>query len=257
MRLSASKVDCFYGCKRQFRYRYLQKPFPEPPVPWFLIGNIAHYALEMFYKNKHQQETSKKKQKKALTGYFREAIEKYKAKSHIRSGLITKENIADIRKMLKDYLVILPNVEGVTEHTEQYFNIDIDGVEVSGKADRIDRLNDEYLVVDYKTSKKAKFDPESVQLPTYAIWLMQRFNIPLDQMKGQYYYLRHLTKKSGIGIQDFPITEKAVEDTKKKYQYVRDAINNEDFEYTKNTEHYCFTCPYKTLCIRDNNDYLD
>ena len=255
MRLSASKVDCFFGCPRQFKYKYLAPPFKVPQNRYFLIGNIAHHALEGFYKANGETLSEKADRSKLLRKHFKLALVEYKAAKNIQKGIITEKDIIDIRDMLKGYLSIIPTGTGGTAHTEEFFEIKIDGVDVAGKADRIDSENGVYTVVDYKTSKKPKFDPNSVQIPTYAMWLQDKLGLSLDQIRGEYYYLRHITKKSGI--QEFEITEENIQMARDKYREVAAAIEDSETKYPKNHKHYCFVCDFKSYCMGDNNDYVD
>ena len=254
MRLSASKVDSFFGCRRQFKYQYLAKPFREPPNKYFIIGNIAHFVLECFYKA--EGTTLDKNERSNLMGEnFKAALRKYGAVGHIRKGIITREDIVEIRGMLKSYLGIVGTLTRPVNNIEEFFEIKIDGITVAGKADRIDRENDIYTIVDYKTSKKPKFSPTSVQMPTYAIWLGEKLGLSLEQIHSEYYYLRHMGKKNGI--KEFDLTEKSIQDAKDRYHEVEDSINDTETKYCKNTKHFCWVCTYKSYCIGDNNDYVE
>lgn len=254
--LSASKVDCFYGCKRLFYYRHISPPFKPPRQSHFIIGNIAHKALEEFHKSDYVNSN------KDMGIAFKKAIEAEKAYIDIKNGIISRKDLFTIKGMLKGYLEYyirgeygVPNILS----TEKYFKLTINGVEISGRADRVDLLEGNgFCIVDYKTSYKVitkKEESESVQLPTYAMWIKSE-HPKADRIVGRYIFLKHLDRGKVI---DFEITDDIVEKAKEKYTGVNKYLseNTTISKFDKNSSYkYCGICEYKIKCIGKSEDRM-
>lgn len=245
IKLSASKVDTFFGCQRLYKYRYVDKL----PVPvenkYFLIGNIAHTACELFHKlyRKGMEYNAN------LMGQcFRQSVEKHKAFKKVDSKVITQDDLRNIKVMLSNYLKhVGVGLECNPICLEKFFSFELDGITVTGKADRVDDLKDKYLVIDYKTSKAGvkKDELESVQLPTYALWIRSVYkDLPIV---GQYIYFRSLPR----GVHEYTITKVWVDSAIEKYRVVADALKN-NCSFKKNTKYkYCRICEFKKNCLDD------
>lgn len=244
IKLSASKVDTFFGCQRLYKYRYVDKL----PVPvenkYFLIGNIAHTACELFHKSTRPVINSAK----LMGDCFRQSVAKHRAFQKVSSKVITQDDLRSIKEMLSNYLsYIKPGLECNPICLEKFFSFDLDGITVTGKADRVDELKDKYVVIDYKTSKSGvkKDELESVQLPTYALWIRSEYkNLPIV---GQYIYFRSLPK----GVHEHIITNGMVDSAIEKYKIVADALKN-NCSFKKSTKYkYCRMCEFKKECLTE------
>jgi len=249
MKLSPSKVDCFLGCKRLFKYRYLEKVY-RPASKYFLIGNVCHKSLELFYskatlENKHRWS-------ELMGKTFEHSIKTYKALEKRKSGFIMQDDLRVMKKMLKDYLDLMlsngafPEIKSI----EKRFEIKLDQVIIVGKADRVDKVKDGFVIVDYKTSSRPLTKKEvaaSVQLPTYGLWMHQTH--PEANVYGKYVYLKHLNKK-----QKFEITKEIMAEAVEKYTGVKFSLEN-GCKMIKNEKYkYCFHCEYKQHCNHDKQD---
>jgi RecB family exonuclease len=61
---------------------------------------------------------------------------------------------------------------------EKEFSIEIAGINIKGKIDRIDKYKDDFIVLDYKTSKTASSKnklKEDMQLVTYSLAIEQLY----------------------------------------------------------------------------------
>jgi len=253
--LSPSKVDTFQGCRRLFKYRYLEQPFIPEENKYFLIGNIAHKVLEDLHKE--QMDSSKLNWKSAMGRHFKAAVKTYKAYDKIKKGVITKDDLYSIKMMMAKYLKHLkkndvPNVFQV----EKLAKITFDGVVVWLKADRIDELNENsYKVIDYKSGSPAtkKDELASVQIPSYGIWLRQLLP-DADYIKGQYLYLKYVDSKRGIHTYD--ISDEMMDQAKEKYLKVDRKLKN-GCDYRQNFKYkYCRWCDFRRHCLEDENDDL-
>jgi len=254
--LSPSKCDCFNGCQKLYYFKYIKK-IPAPPNKWFLIGNIAHKALELFHKKTQaiDRDVSNEKWKKYLGMCFKEAYKRYHASDRIQSGLIVKDDMISVKEMLLKYMEhIIKNGMPKIKQVEKMCSFSINGFKVRMKMDRLDILGEnEYKIVDYKTSSKPatkKDELASVQLPTYGLWVKQNFGEE-SKILGEYQYLRHLGKKSGVHT--YEMTDEILEWAKEEYVRIGSMIENmgeNDFEPNYKYK-YCGgrTCDYAALCV--------
>lgn len=243
--LSPTKVDTFQKCPRQFYYTYIKQPFPQSEKKWFLIGNIAHKALENFHGPKFLDGNWPALMKWA----FKDAAQAYNATQKIASGLITRSDLYDVKNMLKDYLKYLRNGAVVNIFSlEKKATINVKGVPVSLKADRVDLLAEGgYMVVDYKTSQNPATKQEemtSVQIPSYGIWLKQQIN-KTAKISGAYFYLRFMSTKRGIHRHE--VTSEWMEAATAKYLDIYSQVMN-GCSYNKQKNKFCGYCDYRLPC---------
>ena len=254
--LSASKVDCFLGCQRLFKMRYITKPFVPPENKYFVIGNISHKALELFYsRNFHQQPENFKLN---LSACLKEAYKKYNVVEKLKKNEIVKKDIENIRTMMRGYLnVVLPTPAPKVAYIEKSFHIDVDDFMIAGKADRIDTVNDDFVIIDYKTNSRAftkKELEESVQLPTYKLWLdrLYKESKPAYKVFGEYVYLKLTTGKKWKST--FEITEDKVEAALEKYRGVKRQLNNNcSFKRNMNYKYCGPMCDYFSICRKEGD----
>lgn len=249
MKLSPSKVDCFMGCRRLYFYRYIKK-LPSKPNRYFLIGNVCHKTLELFYQKAKLE--NKDRWQELIERAFKYTIEKYKAREKVETGFLEKKDLYSMKEMMKNYMELvqsnggLPNIESM----EKRFEIKLDQVVIVGRANRVDRIEDGFVVVDYKTSSKPftkKEVKESVQLPTYGLWMHQTY--PDAKFYGQYIWLKHLNKK-----QKFEITKDVMAEAIDKYTQVKFSLENGCKMVRDRSYKFCFMCEYKNFCTNDKQD---
>ena len=253
MKLSPSKVDCFLGCKRLYKYRYVEKPFTPKENKYFLIGNTVHKALELFHgklpKAKREQVS------KLMQACFKHAVKRYNVFAKEDSGLITRDDSLSMRNMLRAYATMIKDLDEFpnTVSLEKFFNVIMETSKVTAKADRVDKIDDGYKVIDYKTGQPlSKKDAKaSVQLPTYGMWIKQ--DIDRDaKVYGEYVYVKHLGAKKGIDT--FEITDEMIADAIEKYTTVAFNLKN-GCKFTRNRDYkYCRICDFSSYCTKDTNN---
>jgi CRISPR/Cas system-associated exonuclease Cas4 (RecB family) len=253
MKLSPSKVDCFLGCKRLYKYRYVSRPFSPPENKWFLIGNTVHKALELFH---GKLPSAKRAQcRKLMRACFKHAVEKYNIFAKEDSGLITRGESLSMRNMLRAYVDMITSLEILpdTVSLEQFFNVNMKVATIVGKADRVDKIDDGYKVIDYKTGQplSKKDAKESVQLPTYGLWIKQEQGKDTT-VYGEYIYVKHLGTKKGVDT--FEITDEMIADAIEKYTRVEFNLRN-GCKFTRNRDSkYCGICDFSEYCVKDKEN---
>lgn len=249
IKLSASKVDCYMGCPRLYAFRYIERPFVPPENKYFVIGNVAHKALELFYQKKYHVVPDKFKDN--LSECLKLALQKNDVVSKLKRNEICKKDIESIRLMMKNYLThVLPKPTPNVLYIEKAFYINVDDINIAGKADRIDIKDDSYVIVDYKTNSKAfskKEIEESVQLPTYKIWLDSLNKDKKMKVFGEYVYLKLTSGKKWTST--FEITDAAVKNAVDKYKWVcQELKNNTNFKRNLSYKYCGPMCDYFGLC---------
>jgi len=259
VQLSPSKVDTFLGCRRLFKYRYLSPP-PLPFVEnkYFLIGNIAHKALELFF-GRYETKLSAGNTRTLMRGCFKSAVTSHKGLKKVDQGVIERSDLLMIKDMMKKYLAYIakngpPKVVSLEKFAR--FNIG-DNVVVAMKADRLDKYGDSaYRVVDYKTSARPASraqERESVQIPTYGLWVKSSIDEDAT-VYGEYQYLRHMHSKKGIHT--FEITDDMIEYAKGEYASIAKKLLG-GCEYPQNFKYrYCRICDYRAYCLEDEDNEL-
>lgn len=257
--LSPTKVDTFNGCQRLFYYRYVSPPFVPPEAKPLYLGNVVHSILQTFHERVLKGRLDllyHRVQVNVMSTAFREAYEKYKMEERLHKGFITRQDLLEIKMMLKNYLrCYLPSLPSFpcVHQLEKLATFKIGPVPVRLKADRIDKIgNHSYRVVDYKTSKTVPSDKahmDSVQIQSYGIMIRSLID-PEASVMGTYIYLKHLGGKTGL--KSYRISDEMMADTVKKYEKIYDIINNGCKYFPNRKYKYCGPfCDFRLVCIRD------
>lgn len=186
--LSNSSLSTFKQCPRKYYYEYVLR-LPRKPKDYFTLGTFVHYVLELFYKSLIKDRTQK------LSELMKICFIQARSETPEATPLI----LADAKSMLQDYLVRVIAHQKLPKDMalENKFNIEINGIRLTGVIDRIDfGEGGEIVVIDYKTGKKAKSAKdfaEDLQLPLYTMAVQQIYNATLEQITCK---LDHLKVKS-------------------------------------------------------------
>ncbi len=167
IRLSYSSISTYELCPLQYKFRYLEgKPGRRTPALGF--GESLHEALRRF----HAQPVPVAPTVEQLLAYLDDAWDS----AAYRSEKEERAYHAHAREVLTSYHRDNAPAFRVPVALEQRFQIDVDGVKVSGVIDRMDRHPDgSYEIVDYKTSRRLpprRFVESDLQLSIYylAAW---------------------------------------------------------------------------------------
>lgn len=258
---SASMINTYLDCERKFFFKYIKEleKIEESDISYLAFGNLFHKSAEFFaasdYKapidkciNKAFEELNEEEKsiitqsaKDTCTKYL-QSLEKYYKSDN--TFLKAEEKIKEVKVHLKDLTV-----------------------ELYGIIDRIDKTpNDNYVVIDYKTSKNRKeFDNKIENLfnsdlkekrNTYALQIL--FYAYLLQRKGynvidtQLIYPHLLQKNPSCTVSEFnpAIHNEYEEHLKACLEEIFDKENN--WNSTKN----CKYCDYTEICsnFEDSNE---
>ncbi|NIA02537.1 MAG: Dna2/Cas4 domain-containing protein, partial [Nitrospirae bacterium] len=232
-RVSYSQLSTFKSCPLKYSYQYVMK-VPVPPSHSSNFGSSVHETLNEFY------ELLKKGEKVSL-----EKLKELYEKNWIPYGFESKEH-EGIRydkgiSMLTKFYETNSNPWVIPAFLERPFNLKLGEYMLSGRIDRIDKLDDgTYEMIDYKTGRM-KSNPNlknDLQLSIYALACRDIFGIQAGKLS--LYYLEDDEKIS---------TERTDEQLDKIVDNVEEIIaelKKSDFSPTPG--YLCRFCDFRLIC---------
>lgn len=133
---------------------------------------------------------------------------------------------------------------------EQSFQTQFDDIKIKGVIDRVDKIDDRYEVIDYKTSSSLKVDTtrtyeksNDFQLEFYYIAMNELYKT--DKVDCYYYDLVNNTLKEEVTL------DKKLELLSAKFQDLKE-LSKDKINFGKCEEKVnCQYCTYKILCNRE------
>ena len=239
LRLSVSKVKTFSGCKKQFKYNYIDK-LPQKERDYLITGKFAHEILEKFHN--YYIEGCLLPYNIAMGDAFKSALSSYKDQ-------LTPAMKKEVWTMIDQYLRLITDDRKNGKkfnvlNVEKRFDLKIaDDINLVGAIDKIEIDGDNILHVgDYKTTKNLKYlKGDWLQLLTYAYVLLQE-DPTIKKIRGSYIALRHNFEKI---TKEFDIKE--ILTVKGKFEKYAELIRAET-EYAANPSPLCAYCSFLEHC---------
>ena len=234
---SATSFKNFLECKRRFYLQYILK-INEHTISLkpkgYELGDIIHSILEDYYSKDNKNS-------------IEELFLKYKSSN----PFLTLDLEVWKKKLLNFYEFDkqrLKNREIIM--IEKEFNCSFNNINIKGIIDRVDKFEDNYEVIDYKTSSTLSVDTlktyeKSVdfQLEFYYIALQQLFKN--SNIKAFYYDLNECLLKEEVAIQE------KLELLSSKFDELKELSKNEiNFSKCEDKSN-CLYCAYKIICNRE------
>lgn len=234
---SATSFKNFLECKRRFYLQYILK-INEHTISLkpkgYELGDIIHSILEDYYSKDNENS-------------IEELFLKYKSSN----PFLTLDLEVWKKKLLNFYEFDkqrLKNREIIM--IEKEFNCSFNNINIKGIIDRVDKFEDNYEVIDYKTSSTLSVDTlktyeKSVdfQLEFYHIALQQLFKN--SNIKAFYYDLNDCLLKEEVAIQE------KLELLSSKFDELKELSKNEiNFSKCEDKSN-CLYCAYKIICNRE------
>ncbi len=239
--LSYTSINLYKTCPLRYKYQMILN-FPIKQSKALSFGNTIHETLKEF----HQRKLTRPVLLSELLEIYKNKFQPYGYDDRDNQIEYYHEGI----RILKQYFEKYGNLHQKHVVIEKFFKFELGGVIVSGKIDRIDRIDDEkyeYEIIDYKTGEP-KSDKElqnDDQLTLYALAAKNYFKY--DKVKLSYFYLeKDIAKNAERSETDFKRLETEVASIYQK-------IKNRDFGATPSLS-TCNFCDYKEICphaIRD------
>jgi len=237
---SNSKLKTFLDCKRKFFYRYIAG-IKEPITQDESDGVILHAILAKVLTPQNRFDSFEELKKAflvELNNYNKKAD--FPFKSRLWS------------KLIDEFLKLHIN------HTQDGWQIDsvehsckgvINGLEFSGRVDRIDKKRDFYLVIDYKSSSTDNFNKKKVDdLSDFQMSIYKKL-LALNDAKVDFAYVNVLDDKG------FSYLEASQEKEEKLLEHIDYLKSQKSFKASRcENLQMCRNCAYRLFCHR--GEYL-
>lgn len=240
--LSHSSIHMYLECPQKWHFKYVDR-LPEKPRHFFSFGQSVHSALEYFY----GQQTLTPPGLAEVLAFFEK---NWKAQGY-KDAAQEAAYKAEGRQILGDFHRIHVPVYKPPFFVEYSFNLKVDGVAVTGKVDRIDKLeNGKLAIVDYKTGKAFDLDrvKQDAQLTMYQMACEERLGLQVESLT--FYHLPSQTP-----LTTAPHEPALVEKLRKTIVKVADSIQKGAHE-PKPEEYKCRWCDFKPHCPVFRHQYV-
>ncbi len=236
LRLSATAIESYKICPLRFKIEHDWR-LPAEPAAAMQFGNVMHSILKFYFDEVH---SGRKPEAEAVLQRFSELISRMPFEDPLQRQLYLKQGTLQLKTFLEaskaDPAVPVLN-------TERAFRIEIGGIEVIGRVDRLDALNAEanrVAITDYKTGRprEQRDADESLQLSIYAMAAQRAWNLEPERL-----IFHNLEDNSRIETSRSPEQLRAGEE---EVREVAGDIAAGKFEATPGF--HCRSCAYFSLC---------
>jgi putative RecB family exonuclease len=233
--LSHSSISMYETCPQRFKFRYIDR-IPEKPKSFFSFGKSVHAGLEFLFMN--------------LSGPLpglEELIDFYK-KGWIREGYETpsleRDYYLEGERILRGFYEKHKGDLRKAMFVEYKFNIEIEGIPVTGFVDRIDKTESGRIhIIDYKTGRP--FDKNRVredpQISLYQFALTELLGLEVECVT-----LYHLNSLTPMTLPAHPPS--LIENVPRRVRSAAGGIAAGRFEPTPDERGHCRFCDYKPIC---------
>lgn len=232
MKLSYSAISTYLECPLQYKLIYIDK-LKRLPKPYFSFGRSLHKATEYFYSGMFTTPPSLSE----FLKYYEENWEsegfesKEEEKKHFELGKKILDKFYEINS--KDYKTPIA--------VEYNFNVDLEGIVLTGFIDRVDKLPSGNLeIIDYKSGKRFPSINElneDLQLSIYHIAAEKTWEILPEKLT-----IYHLRFNTPLSTQRKP---EQIKEATKKILKVSNDIEKGKFEPKENS--FC-PCDFPQYC---------
>lgn len=269
--ISATSLDVYNKCPRKFYFKYIEKLKPDESATKLSAGKIIHFLLQKSYApliNKILNESdilAAKKTFYALYSEFSNAfLQSLESKIKLDNKLdsmqdFSNQTLAEMAQItdIETYILIdnlankineffLSEIARVKKHKirilalEYAFSEALDLRICTGRIDRIELVDDEIFILDYKSGKKAPDD--SLQMPFYEM-CARNFKIlePYSELQK---------KCSYVMLGKFEIKTLNYETLKNKQLRIKDIFATFGNNIMCDKINICKECEYAILCDR-------
>ena len=237
---SATSFRTYLQCKRKFYLQNILK-IKEHTISLkpkaYELGDIIHSILEDYYKDFTEHNFEK----------IEELFNKYKSSNPflILDLEIWKKKLYDFylydKEKLKNRKIIA---------LEKNFECEFEGIKIRGVIDRIDKYDDIYEVIDYKTSSTLSVDSlknyektDDFQLEFYYLAMNELYKT--DKIEAYYYDLNNTALICEIAL------DKKLELLSEKFNELKEISKSEISFFKCEDKSNCTYCAYSIICNRE------
>ena len=231
--LSYTQISLYQSCPLCYKFQYIDR-LKSKERWYFSFGRTMHTCAEYFFKIKVPPPPS-----------LGELLRFYK-KSWVSEGYESAEEEAKYRAYGEEILTRFHEIHSADFRmpfaVESLFNIDVDGVKLTGFIDRVDKLDSGGLaIVDYKTDARPFTVDDlkaNLQLTMYQLAAEKIWNIPVERLT-----LYHLRSNTPCTCK--PRDEAQIDEARNLVLKVAAGITEERFPAVENR--YC-PCDFPEYC---------
>lgn len=248
LKFSHSRLHTFLQCRRKYCYQYIDK-LPRKDWDHFTVGSQIHLLLERLYK-------LKKRCPSVDTNTLVQHILTRASRTIYASRLDLTQH-AELTLMFKNYVASHHHTLQGSYEVEKPFNFSLSkDITIEGFIDRVDFspvdgslkiIDNTFEVIDYKTTKQAKYLKDSLQLAIYAIAAKERYGYDKDII-ASYVMLRSGSKKISHCYSNEELTK-----VKAQLLDIITQIQNE-IVWAGNVTNLCSWCDFEFVC-KDHNEW--
>lgn len=283
-KLSPTSIGTYVRCPLQYYWKYIEgltyKP-KEEEIQVNVVGSIIHDTLDYFYKKFENELITPELYEEFYKKYFEECYHNALKNNGFENGLpdtgfnylnktVIENMLENFIKVEKKFLAEGNKMSIVNTEVELNKDVDFQGYKVvlHGFADRIDRVNDEIRIIDYKTGKVNPYDvkisqkhdgitsmsEKAIQLLMYKyLFLNENKCFKPEQIKPGIIGFQKLSH----GLYNLEINElhnlsESFEDTCTEYfNTFLSELFDKDIAFTQTEdEKNCGFCDFKNICKR-------
>jgi len=233
MRTSYSALDTFKKCPLKYKFQELDK-IKVPKSIESAFGGSVHSALKYMFERNPLYPTLDQ-----VIDFFRNLWGEDKPDEYLKDGIFILEKFYKHNQPWNFNAVDL----------ESRFEADLKNHTLAGIIDRIDKNDDAYEIIDYKTARKMPskdFIDKDFQLSVYHLGLTKRWpQINPEKIKLSFYFLKHGEKISTSR------TPEQLENTKKFILKTIDEIEQkikDNYNFEPIPSGLCDYCGYRQMC---------
>jgi len=231
---SPSRLSLYESCPKKYWYGYVMG-IPGEWKPYFALGSAVHSVIEIVTKKMMgDEEVSLREALRILEGVWQPSV--------YESMQLERENWNDAVEMIQTFLIHQAGKGSTILGVEEWIGLDIEGRKLRGKVDRIDMIDGELEVIDYKSSKRKTSRPQlkqDYQMALYWLGVEQAYKRRVKTVG--HWYLR-MDKEWMVEI-----TQKELEEVRKRALHVMESIEQGKFRATPDYFN-CRYCDYGELC---------
>lgn len=236
MRISYSALETYRNCPLKYKYQNIDH-IKEPKSKEAVFGTIIHSALKFAHTPGILSPTLEQ-----TLDYFSRNWNSDVFEVEAEERAAFSQGVEMIRKYYEKNNIAATNIVDL----ESRFAIDLEGNVISGIIDRIDKTDDGYEIIDYKTAKKMpsqEYVDNNLQLSVYLKAFLVRYPEEaknLEKIKVSLYFLKHGVKLTA---------SRNLQQLQKIDEEFLEVIQNiEQGKFDPNITPLCDWCGYQKLC---------
>ena len=241
MKISYSKLSTFKQCPFKYKCLYIDGLWHlRKDRPALSLGSSLHLTLKEFFE-------IREKEKRIL-----ENLHLLLDKNWASKGFNNKEEEQQLKQKGKEMLTRFYQTHDpylIPYSTEKTLKAKIGDLILSGRIDRIDKIDGGFEIIDYKSGKIMDEEEQDLQLTLYYV-LLQNSYLQIIPKRFTYHYLKS-NQKLTFG--------KSEAEIKEGWNRIKGIIQGIKLtrEFKSNPNKFCNWCDFKELCPEYKNDRMN